>query len=67
MRYREIACRNKDIVRGGFSLDCHDHEAVSWLGLTGSGIGGRDGRDMMLEAVDKRFGSDRALPPCGID
>ena len=59
----EIACWNNEIVRVGFSLDGHDREAISWLGVAGGGISGSDVRDMMLEAVEKRFGSDRAPHP----
>ncbi len=56
----EIACWNREIVRVGFTLDAHDREAISWIGVTGCGISGSDVRDMMLEAVEKRFGAERA-------
>ena len=44
----------------GFTLDAHDREAISWVGVAGCGIGGSDVRDMMLEAVEKRFSTGRA-------
>jgi transposase InsO family protein len=56
----EILCWNKEVVRVGFTLDAHDREAISWVGVAGCGISGDDVRDMMLEGVEKRFGTDRA-------
>jgi transposase InsO family protein len=59
----EIGCWNHETVRVGFVLDAHDREAISWLGVAGGGISGSDVRDMMLEAVENRFGDDRARRP----
>lgn len=59
----EILCWNDEIVRLGFTLDGHDREAISWLGVAGCGISGSDVRDMMLDAVDKRFRAERAPHP----
>lgn len=42
-----------------FALDCCDREAMSWIATT-SGITGEMVRDLMVEAVEARFGS--ALP-----
>lgn len=56
----EIGCWNRETVRVGFVLDAHDREAISWVGVVGCGISGDDVRDMMLEAVEKRFSADRA-------
>lgn len=56
----EIACWNGEVVRVGFVLDAHDREAISWVGVAGRGIGGSDIRDMMLDAVEKRFAADQA-------
>ena len=59
----EIGCWNQETVRVGFVLDAHDREAISWVGVSGRGISGDDVRDMMLEAVEKRFGTERAPHP----
>jgi transposase InsO family protein len=59
----EIGCWNDEIVRVGFTLDAHDREAISWLGVAGCGISGSDVRDMMLDAVEKRFDAERAPHP----
>lgn len=56
----EIACWNGEVVRVGFVLDAHDREAIGWLGVAGCGIGGSEVRDMMLDAVEKRFAADQA-------
>lgn len=55
----EIACDNRERVRIAFALDCCDREAMSWVATTG-GITGDMVRDLMVEAVETRFGS--ALP-----
>ena len=55
----EIACDNRERVRVAFALDCCDREAMSWVATTG-GITGDMVRDLMVEAVEARFGS--ALP-----
>jgi putative transposase len=55
----EIACDNRERVRVAFALDCCDREAMSWVATTG-GITGDLVRDLMVEAVETRFGS--ALP-----
>ena len=49
-------------VRGfGSALDCCDREAVSFLATTG-GISGDDVRDLMVAAVEHRFGRVNRLP-----
>jgi putative transposase len=55
----EIACDNRERVRIAFALDCCDREAMSWVATTG-GITGDLVRDLMVEAVETRFGN--ALP-----
>jgi putative transposase len=52
----EITCDNHDRVRVAFSLDCCDREAMSWVATTG-GITGELVRDLMVEAVEQRFGA----------
>ncbi|HVE49675.1 MAG TPA: IS3 family transposase [Casimicrobiaceae bacterium] len=55
----EIACDNRERVRVAFALDCCDREAMSWIATT-RGITGDMVRDLMVEAVEARFGD--ALP-----
>ena len=56
----ECTCWNSDIVRAAFVIDAHDREIIAWRAVANAGIAGSDIRDMMLEAVEKRFGSLRA-------
>lgn len=56
----EFNCWNGDIVRGAFIIDVHDREIIAWRAVVKAGISGSDVRDMMLEAVEKRFSAHRA-------
>ena len=59
----EIGCDNGERVRVAFALDCCDREAMSYVGTTG-GISGDDVRDLMVAAVEHRFGQvNRLLQP----
>jgi putative transposase len=51
----EIGCENGERVRVAFALDCCDREAMSFVGTTG-GITAEDVRDLMVAAVEHRFG-----------
>ena len=55
----EFTCWNGETVRVAFALDCHDREIIGWLATT-SGISGEMVRDMMVQCVERRFGSERA-------
>jgi putative transposase len=55
----EIGCDNGERVRIAFALDCCDREAMSFLATTG-GISGDDVRDLMVAAVEHRFGRSTA-------
>ena len=57
----EIGCDNGEQVRVAFALDCCDREAMSFLATTG-GVSGEDVRDLMLTAVEHRFGRINRLP-----
>jgi len=57
----EIGCDNGEKVRVAFALDCCDREAMSFLATTG-GISGEDVRDLMVTAVEYRFGRISRLP-----
>lgn len=52
----EIACTNGETVRVAFALDCCDREVMGFVATTG-GISGSMVRDLMLECVEKRFGT----------
>ena len=56
----EFACWNGDIVRGAFIIDAHDREIIAWRAVVNAGVSGSDIRDIMLEAVERRFGTYRA-------
>ncbi|WP_237170324.1 IS3 family transposase [Pandoraea thiooxydans] len=53
----EIACENGEVVTGVFMKDCCDREIISWRAWTGRGLPGEPVRDMMIEAVEARFGT----------
>jgi len=57
----EIACDNGERVRVAFALDCRDRAAMSFVGITG-GISGDDVRDLMVAAIEQRFGRVDRLP-----
>lgn len=52
----EFRCDNGDPLRVTFALDCCDREAMSWAATTG-GHSGDVVRDVMLAAVEHRFGN----------
>lgn len=57
----EIACDNAEKVRVAFALDCCDREALGHVATT-EGIKGEDVRDLMVTAVEHRFGAVNRLP-----
>jgi hypothetical protein len=44
-------------------MDAHDGEITAWKAIAKAGSAGSDIRDMMLEAVEKRFGAIRMPHP----
>jgi len=50
----EFRCDDGSPLRVVFALDCCDREAMSWAASTG-GYAGDMVRDVMLQAVEKRF------------
>lgn len=56
----EFTCWNGDVIRAAFLIDAHDREIIAWRAVANAGISGSDVRDMLLEAVEKRFGTFRA-------
>ncbi|WP_261339098.1 IS3 family transposase [Rhizobium leguminosarum] len=53
----EFTCWNGEVVRLAFIIDAFDREIISWAAVANAGISGSDIRDMMLEAVENRFGT----------
>ena len=56
----EFICWDGAVVRGVFIIDAHDREIIAWRAVVNAGISGSDVRDMMLEAVERRFDGYRA-------
>ena len=57
----EIGCDNHEKVRVAFALDCCDREALAFVATT-EGIKGEDVQDLMIAAVEARFGQVNRLP-----
>lgn len=57
----ELGCDNGEKVRIAFALDCCDREAMGFVATT-EGIKGEDVRDLMVAAVEHRFGKINRLP-----
>jgi putative transposase len=53
----EIGCDNGDVVTSASMKDCCDREIIAWRAWIGRGLPGEPLRDMMIEAVEARFGS----------
>jgi len=53
----EFRCEDGEKLRVTFALDCSDREAISWV-ASPNGYSGDDVRDVMLEAIEQRFGSE---------
>lgn len=61
----EIGFWNGERIRIAFIVDAFDREIIAHVAIAGAGISGSDVRDMMLAAVERRFGRDRA--PHGVE
>jgi putative transposase len=59
----EFACWNGDVIRAAFIPGAHDRDIIAWRAVAGAGISGSDEADMMLEAVETRFGGYSAPQP----
>ena len=59
----EFTCWNGDIVRGAFIIDTADREIISHCAVFNAGVSGSDVRDMLITAVEQRFGTHQA-PRC---
>ncbi len=58
----EFRCDDGTPLRVTFVLDCCDREAISWAATTG-GHSGEVVRDVMLSAVEQRFGATQTEQP----
>lgn len=58
----EISCDNGQVVTGTFTKDCCDREIIAWRAWAGRGLPGEPVREMLIEAVEARFGSVEACP-----
>lgn len=58
----EIKCDSGETVTATFAKDCCDREIMAWRAWPGKGLPGEPVREMLIEAVEKRFGAVEALP-----
>jgi putative transposase len=58
----EIKCDSGQTVTATFAKDCCDREILAWRAWEGKGLPGEPVRDMLVEAVERRFGAVEAMP-----
>ena len=58
----EIACDSGQTVTATFAKDCCDREIMAWRAWEGKGLPGEPVREMLIEAVERRFGHVEAIP-----
>ena len=58
----EIKCDSGQTVTATFAKDCCDREVMAWRAWEGKGLPGEPVREMLIEAVEQRFGSVEAIP-----
>lgn len=58
----EFGCDDGEKLKVSFALDCCDREAIRWV-ASPQGYSGDDVRDIMLDAVEKRFGQELPATP----
>lgn len=58
----EIKCDSGETVTATFAKDCCDREIMAWRAWAGKGLPGEPVREMLIEAVEKRFGSPEGIP-----
>jgi putative transposase len=56
----ELHARNGEVVRVLFVIDACDREIIAWSAVANAGISGEMVRDLMIVAVERRFGSTKA-------
>ena len=58
----EIKCDSGETVTATFAKDCCDREVMAWRAWPGKGLPGEPVREMLIEAVEKRFGAVKSIP-----
>ena len=58
----EIKCDSGETVTTTFTKDCCDREVMAWRAWEGKGLPGEPVREMLIEAVEQRFGGVDAIP-----
>lgn len=58
----EILCDSGETVTATFAKDCCDREVLAWRAWEGKGLPGEPVREMLIEAVEQRFGAVDAVP-----
>jgi len=58
----EIKCDSGQTVTATFAKDCCDREVMAWRAWEGKGLPGEPVREMLIEAVERRFGTVEAIP-----
>ena len=58
----EIKCDSAQTVTATFAKDCWDREIMAFRVWEGKGLPGEPVREMLIDAVEKRFGAVEALP-----
>jgi putative transposase len=58
----EIKCDSGEVVTATFAKDCCDREIMAWRAWPGRGLPGEPVREMLIEAVERRFGAVEAVP-----
>lgn len=58
----EIKCDSGQTVTATFAKDCCDREVMAWRAWEGKGLPGEPVREMLIEAVEKRFGAVEGIP-----
>lgn len=56
----EIKCNSGQIVTATFAKDCCIREVMAWRAWEGKGLPGEPVREMLIEAVERRFGGGHA-------
>lgn len=58
----EIKCDSGQTVTATFTKDCCDREILAYRAWEGKGLPGEPVREMLIEAVEKRFGDVESVP-----
>jgi putative transposase len=56
----ELQARNGEVVRVLFVIDACDREIIAWSVVANAGVSGEMVRDLMIAAVEQRFGATTA-------